>query len=92
MLIVHKLSDEEAPLVEVDESTTHNSLALRNTEVYDEESLINFTSLFFGILLLLHYYDQYYYLKCTFALHFSLGVFGVLGFWGFGGSGGGGEG
>jgi hypothetical protein len=50
MLIIEEFSDEQGPFIEVDESTSYESVILRDPEVYGEECLVDFSSIFLRVL------------------------------------------
>jgi len=50
MLIIEEFSDEQGPFIEVDESTSYESVILRDPEVDGQEGLVDFSSIFLWVL------------------------------------------
>ncbi len=50
MLIIEEFSDEQGPFIEVDESTSYESVILRDPEVDGKERLVDFSSIFLRVL------------------------------------------
>jgi hypothetical protein len=45
MLIIEEFCDEQGPFIEVDESTSYESVILRDSEIDGEERLVDFSSI-----------------------------------------------